>query len=280
MQLRQRENFHYLVVLSIPLLFLTVFFIAPIGQVIYASFGNGVGVGKAYAQIIHTQVYLQVFQNTFYMMIWVVGITLIIGYSLAFLLLKVSSKWFYLLLILLLSPLLMNQLSRNFAWMVILDSKGVINSLFAWLGIIHEPFELIYNRFGVIVVLIHGFIPVMALSIYTALSNIDKDIPLASSSLGANPLQIFRHIYLPLSLPGVVAGCFFVAILTFGYYITPAMLGGSKGIMIAKIVDQLLNRQGDEEVATAVSTILVLICLPSVFFLIKSFNAFRRESYL
>lgn len=280
MKLRQRENVHYFVILSVPLIFLTVFFLVPIGQVNYASFGNDVGVGKAYIQIIHTNVYLQVFQNTFYITAWVVGVTLIIGYSLAFLLLKVSSKWFYLLLILLLSPLLMNQLSRNFAWMVVLDSKGLINSLFTWLGIIREPLELIYNRFGVIVVLIHGFIPVMALSIYTALSNIEKDVPLAAYSLGANPLQTFRHVYLPLSLPGVVSGCFFVAILTFGYYITPAMLGGSKGIMIAKIVDQLLNREGNEEVATAVSTILVLICLPSAFFLMKSFKAFRRESTL
>lgn len=280
MTLKTRENLIYLFVLGIPLLFLSIFFIVPIGQVIYTSFGNSFNVGEAYAQIIHTKVYLQVFQNTFYITIWVVGITLIIGYSLAFLLLRAPSRWFYLLLILLLSPLLMNQLSRNFAWIVILDNKGVINSFFAWLGVIHQPLELMYNRFGVIIVLIHGFVPVMALSIYSALSTIEKELPWAAYSMGATPFQTFCHIYFPLSLPGVAAGCFFVAILTFGYYITPAMLGGSKGIMIAKIIDQLLNRQGDAEVATAVSTILVLICLPSVFFLIKSFNALRRESAL
>jgi ABC-type spermidine/putrescine transport system permease subunit I len=276
----QREVLYYLLILGLPLLFLILFFIAPMEQVIRASFGREIGVGQAYASLFRTRVYIEVFRNTLFITAWVVVSCLVIGYILAFTLFRASSKWFYLLLILLLSPLLMNQLSRNFAWMVILDSHGLINGLFRLVGLSHQPLELIYNRFGVIVVLIHGFIPIMTLSIYMSLSSIGRDLPLASYSLGANSWQTFRYVYLPLSLPGVLAGSFFVAILTFGYYITPAMLGGSKGIMIARVIDQLLNRQGDEQMATAVSTVLILICLPSVFFLMRTFNNLRRETSL
>lgn len=282
MNVHSRENAAFFGVFVIPLAFAFVFFVLPIGHVMVASLGIGTSVGRAYAEITSSEVYVTVFQNTLFIVGWVVLATLIIGYCLAVLMVKVKPRRFYLLLILLLSPILMNQLSRNFAWMMILDTRGVLNSILIPLGVVsaEKPLELIYNRFGVIVVLVHGLVPIMALSIYTAISNIESDLLLAAKNLGANSLDTLLHIYFPLSLPGVFAGCFFVAILSFGYYITPAMLGGSKGIMVAKVVDQLLNRQGDEELASALSTVLVLVCLPTAFFLMRSFNNLRRSTSL
>ena len=143
------------------------------------------------------------------------------------------------LLLLVLLPFWTSLLVRTTAWVVLLQSGGVVNSLLGWLGLVDpaHPLELIHNRIGVLIAMTHVLLPFMVLPIYSVMKSIPPNYMRAAASLGAPPLSAFLRVYLPLTLPGVSAGCLLVFILALGYYITPALVGGA-----ARPDAQLLHR--------------------------------------
>ena len=164
--------------------------------------------------------------------------TLVLGYPLAWNLARASGRRKAALLVLLLSPLLVGVVIRSFGWMVLLADQGLINSLVRRSGLAPGGFKLMYNEFGVLVGTVHIFLPFMVLSIAGALENIAPDLPLAARSLGASSTKVFWRIVMPLSLPGVFAGCLLVFVLTVSSYVIPVLLGGFKVITTPLLVVQ------------------------------------------
>ena len=131
------------------------------------------------------------------------------------------------ILLLVVSPLLTSIIVRNVAWVLILGRSGMINDVLISWGLISKPLPLMYNTFGVVLAVVHVYLSFMVLPLFAALSSINNSLEEAAASLGAKPLSIFLNVTLPLSLPGIMAGCTLVFILSMGVYLTPVIMGGN-----------------------------------------------------
>jgi putative spermidine/putrescine transport system permease protein len=166
-----------------------------------------------------------------------------------------------LLLVAVLLPFWSSLLVRTFAWQVILRDTGIINSVLTGLGVISSPIPLIRTTLGVILGMSHILLPFMVLPIYAVMRRIDPEFGRAAANLGASPLRAFLRVFVPLSLPGVLAGCLLVFVLALGFYITPALLGGIRDQMISQLIVQQAQQRLDWGFASAMSVILMLITL-------------------
>lgn len=208
-------------------------------------------------------VHLDVLIRTFVVSASVTLICLVLGYPLAALIARSKGVVANTLLVLVLLPFWTSLLVRTSAWVVLLQSRGVVNSALAWAGIIDpsQPLELIYNRIGVLVAMTHILLPFMVLPIYSVMRGIPPVYLRAASSLGAPPFMAFWRVYLPMSLPGVSAGALLVFILALGYYITPALVGGPRDQMVSYFIAYYSNQVTNWGMAAALSGILLVAVL-------------------
>jgi putative spermidine/putrescine transport system permease protein len=184
---------------------------------------------------------------------------LILGYPLAYLIYVAPGPLSGVLLILTMVSMFLSQVARTFAWEVILRDTGIVNSMLQGLGLIDGPLPLIRNALGVTIGVTQVLLPTMVLPIWVVMNRIDPEFGRAAASLGASPMRSFLRVFLPLSLPGVAAGCLLVFMLALGAYVTPTMLGGGGYIMLGElIVSQVQHLQWGYGSALAV-TLLVLI---------------------
>lgn len=188
-------------------------------------------------------------------------ICLVVAYPLAFWLTRASRIGLALGMFALLLPFWTSVLVRTYAWMVLLGRSGVINRMLRDWGLIEYPLPLLHNLGGVLIGMVHVLLPYMVLPIYAALLRIDPDLPRAAEGLGAPRAAIFRRVILPLSLPGVAAGCALVFVLSLGFFITPALLGGGRVIMIAMLIEQQVRELLDWPFAAALSVVLLVVTL-------------------
>ncbi|MEP6723207.1 MAG: ABC transporter permease, partial [Variovorax sp.] len=191
-------------------------------------------------------------------------ICLLLGYPLAYWIATAPPRTARTLLLLVLLPFWTSLLVRTTAWVVVLQGGGVVNSLLGWLGLVDpaHPLELIHNRIGVLIAMTHILLPFMVLPIYSVMKSIPPNYMRAAASLGAPPLPAFVRVYLPLSLPGVSAGCLLVFILALGYYITPALVGGPQDQMLSYFIAYFASQVTNWGMAAALSaTLLVLVLL-------------------
>jgi spermidine/putrescine transport system permease protein len=189
----------------------------------------------------------------------------LIGYPLAFFLVFVAGRNRQLLYFLIIIPLFTSFLLRAFIWKTILGRSGVVNTALEYLGLIDEPISLfLYNQFSVCLTLTYVFIPFVTLPVYTALEKIPKELIEASLDLGATPWQTFQRVFLPLSIPGVVAGSIFTFALSFGDFVTPTLLGGPSGIMISNIIIGQFGAAFDWPFGSALAIIVLLVVLITV----------------
>jgi spermidine/putrescine transport system permease protein len=169
------------------------------------------------------------------------------------------------LLIMVMLPFWSNYLIRTYAWMVLLNREGVINSFLRWLGLIDEPLPILYNEFSVVLGLIYNYSPFVILAIYAALQRLDPSYAEASRDLGAGPWATFFRITLPLTLPGVAAGSVFVFVLSIGNFITPDLLGGGRMQMVGNLIyDQFLTAR-DWPFGATLSMILLAVMMMVLF---------------
>lgn len=187
---------------------------------------------------------------------------LILGYPLAYYLASIPAGKRNLLMILVLLPFWTSLLVRTSAWLVLLQNEGVVNDLAVALGLFDERIQLVYNRFGVYVAMVHILLPFMVLPVYSIMKGIDASLMSAASSLGASPALAFRKVYIPLSLPGVLSGCLLVFILSLGYYITPAIVGGPGDQMLSYYIVFAVDAVNNWGMAAALSLILIVIVIP------------------
>ena len=178
-------------------------------------------------------IYRAVFLRTFLISLSVTVLCLVIGFPVAYLLATQPPRIANLLMILVLLPFWTSLLVRTTAWVVLLQTNGVVNEILTGLGLVGAPLQLVYNRVGVLVAMTHVLLPYMILPLYSVMRSIPPAHLRAAYSLGARPVGAFLRVYLPQTLPGIGAGALLVFILALGYYITPALVGGPADQMMS-----------------------------------------------
>lgn len=202
-------------------------------------------------------VFVDVLKRTF----WISGVVtlacLLLGYPLAYLLATLPARTANLMLIAVLLPFWTSLLVRTAAWVVVLQREGVVNDVLLGLGVIETPLQMIFNRVGVYVAMVHILLPFMILPLYSVMKGISPVYARAAASLGAAPWVAFRRVYLPQTVPGIGAGCLLVFVQALGYYITPALVGGADDQMISALIAFYASRTINWGMAAALSIMLL-----------------------
>lgn len=248
-----------------PLLLVVAYFVVlyvyPISRLLLGSFLDpGLSLANYY-RFFRSPVYLNRLVYTVRVAFGVALCCLVLGYPLAYLLTRVSSATRSLLMAMIIMPMWISVLVRTYAWMVLLGRAGVLNRVLQGIGITSQPVGLMYNTFAVFFGMVSMLLPYTVLPMYSVMDSIDGSLVKAASNLGATPFQSFRHIFFPLSLPGVASGGLLVFIIALGFYITPALLGGPGNLMIANLIDITVNRLLDWGFGAAQSVILLIVAL-------------------
>ena len=190
---------------------------------------------------------------------------LLIAYPAAYAISLVPRRRQTIYLFLAILPFWSNYLVRTYAWIVLLNREGIINQTLTSVGIIDTPLPLLYNEFSIIIGLVYNYVPFVILAIYSSVSRIDPEIREASEDLGAGAARTFLRVILPLSLPGVAAGCVFVFVLSIGNFITPDLLGGGRLLMVGNLIyDQFLTAR-DWPFGASLSMVLIGIMMVLLF---------------
>ena len=205
------------------------------------------------------RVYVQLYARTLRMALVITLLTLLLGYPVAATLARAPPRTGNLLLVLVLLPFWTSLLVRTTAWIALLQTNGVINSLLAGAGITGRPLEMLYTEFAVILAMTHILLPMMILPLYSVMRGIDPSYVRAALSLGSRPVPAFFTVYLPMTLPGVSAGVLLVFIISVGYYITPALVGGTDGQMISNLIAFHMQQSNNWELAAALGTLLLIV---------------------
>lgn len=193
------------------------------------------------AQLTSDAAYHAAFSNTFEVAAFSTLASLVLGYPLAYLMATTGPRARAALVAGVLVPFWTSVLARSLAWLILLGRHGVVNQWLLGLGLIDRPATLLFNALGVQIGMVHVLLPFMVLPVYAVLARTDPGLVLAARSLGAGPLRAFLAVTLPLSLPGVAAGCSLVFMLAVGFYITPALLGGPGQITVAALIEMMVR---------------------------------------
>lgn len=230
-------SFATLVLIGPPLLFSIVLFLVPLGRVVWGSFFTPRFTLQHYARLFSSALYGEVFLRTLLVAVYTTGLCVFFGYIAALFLASLRPRPRQWLLLCVIVPFFLSMLVRNYIWMAILQRTGLINHyLMAW-GWVSTPLPLMYNQFGMLVTMTNMLLPYTILPILSSLLAIPADLRQASASLGAGTVRTFVRVVLPLSLPGVAAGGLLVFIVALGFFITPALVGGPRQMMISNLID-------------------------------------------
>ena len=207
------------------------------------------------------RIYVDVLLRTFWMSLVVTVCCLVLGFPVAYLMANLSTRHSNMLMVFVLLPFWTSVLVRVAAWIVLLQNEGLVNRLLMWLGLTDSPLQLLFNRFGVYVAMVHILLPFMVLPLYSVMKGISPVYVRAALSLGCPPFRSFWKIYFPQTLPGIGAGGLLVFIMCMGYYITPALLGGPKEQMLSYFIAFYTNQTINWGMAAALSAVLLAATL-------------------
>lgn len=244
--------------LALPLAMLVVLFIVPLAIMARQSFSAEQGAFSTYIGIFTNPSLYWTLVYTFQVAAVVTVAALVLSYPVAFLVSNLKGRWLTISLALILIPFWTSTVIRTYAWIVLLQRRGVLNEALLGSGLIDRPLRLMGTDLAMQVAMIHVMLPFMLLPLLNAFRGIDPVYLRAASVLGANPFWQFLRVYLPLSLPGVSAGCALVFITSLGFYVTPALLGGSRP-MIAVMIETQASRLLNWPMASALGTVLLLM---------------------
>jgi ABC-type spermidine/putrescine transport system permease subunit I len=243
------------------LVFILVMFLYPLAGLTARSVYEDGLTGEHYQRMLAVPAYSKVLLNTVRMAVLVTIICLVLGYPLAYKLTTASPRWKLFLLICILVPFWTSLLVRTYGWMVILHPGGLLNSLLLRFGLISTPLELVHNTTGVLIGMSQIMLPYMVLPIAAVMERMDRALVPAARGLGASPWQGFLWVFLPLSLPGIYAGSLLVFIISLGFFVVPAVLGGTEDLLIAQLIQFNLSTVLNWGFAAALSTVLLVITL-------------------
>jgi putative spermidine/putrescine transport system permease protein len=247
--------------LAAPLIvYLLIFYAYPVLAMLERSIYRGSWTAEVFVALVKDEVFWRVMQITATISLIVTVACLLLAYPVALFLARSSKSAANLMIILVLIPFWTSILVRTYAWMVLLGRRGVINDFLIGAGLIERPLQLLNTRFAVCVAMVHVLLPFMVLPIYSTLRGLDWRLIRAAEGLGAPPLAVFRQVLLPLSLPGISAGCILVFTLAIGFYITPALVGGPGDLMISMLIANQVNVL-DWPQAAAMAVVLLAVVL-------------------
>ena len=192
---------------------------------------------------------------------------LLIGYPIAYAIARAQGAKRYVLLFLIILPFWTSFLLRVYAWMGLLADQGTLNNLLIWLGVVDKPIRLLYTHFAVYVGIVYTYLPFMILPLYANIEKLDDSLQEAAADLGARPVAGFFTVTLPLTLPGILAGCLLVFIPATGEFVIPDLLGGGNVLMIGRVLYGEFNLNHDWPVASAVAiALLILLVVPMMLY--------------
>lgn len=223
---------------------------------LFDSNGN-LGI-ENYARVIHEPSYLTIFVSTFQVSITTVIACILIGVPFATFINGLPPKQSRLYLAAIMLPFWTSLLVRAYAWLVILERNGVVNSTLLRFGVIAKPLPLVFNFFGTVLGMTHIMLPIFVLPVLGSMRNIDSALLRAAASMGATRAYTFRRVFLPLAMPGISAGAILVFVMAIGFYVTPAILGGGNVTMISMRIARSLSEFGNWGAAAALGVILLL----------------------
>ena len=251
--------------IGLPFIWLMVFFLLPLAIVAAISFAESADSIPPFKLIWTMANYralcsgcLGAYTNSLALAALATALCLLVGYAIAFAIARTPGVWRQLLLFLVMLPFWTSFLIRVYAWIAILQPSGLINRLLLASGVIEAPLPLLYNGFSVTLGLVYSYLPFMILPLYGSLSRLDESLVEAAADLGARPRRVFLDVILPLSLPGIAAGCLLVFIPAVGEFVIPDLLGGPGTLMVGKMLWQEFFDNVDWPAAAAIAMALVV----------------------
>lgn len=248
--------------LSLPaLLLVTVCLIIPVGSLLALSFIGAQGdlSLENYQRLIDNKAYLAIFLTTFEISAVITIICVLLGYPLAYFITLLPPRAVGFAMLAIILPFWTSLLVRTYAWMVLLQKQGLVNSALLTLGVIDEPIALLHNYAGTVIGMSHIMLPFLVLPLYGSMKAIDRDLIRAAANLGASPIVRFWTVSFPLSLPGLGAGALIVFVLSLGFYVTPALLGGGKVTMVAMRIQKSVALYPNWGAASALAVVLLVV---------------------
>jgi putative spermidine/putrescine transport system permease protein len=270
-------------------LLFSLFFVLPFGVLAVMSFLSGSPVNspsvhltlRHYERFLADDLYLEALWATLRIGVITTLAALLIGYPLAHLMARARSRMGHaVLLMAVIAPMLTGIVVRTFAWMTLLQDKGVINTTLFALGVTERPLRLMYNELGTIVALTHIYVPFMVLTLAGVIGRVDERLEEAARSLGATPWQAFLEVTLPLSLPGILAGSLLVFALSISAYVTPFLMGGTDVLTLPMLIYQQVSSSFNPNFAGALGVILLAVSLVVVVAYNKVLSSLSGEERL
>ena len=248
--------------------------VIPVGWLFYLSFvGNDGQLSlENYQRMIEYKSYARTFATTFKVSLLTTLLCILIGYPLAYFLAILPARvaGFFMLAVLL--PFWTSLLVRTYAWLVLLQKNGILNDFAMSVGLWDEPLKLVHNLTGTLIGMAHIMLPFLVLPLYGSMRKIERDMMHAAANLGATPIQAFWKVYFPLSISGMVAGSLIVFVLCLGFYVTPAVLGGGRVVMVATQITAILENQYNWGAASALGVVLLVATIAILFVATKLFK--------
>ena len=232
----KRSSLHTAALLLVPLLFVAGFFVVPLVHAVGISFQLPDFTTRNYQRLVDVPVYRSVYLKTLRVALVTTLVCLLLGYPTAYYVSRLGERARAIAITLVALPFMLSVLVRNYVWMTLLQDVGLVNRLLRSLDLIEAPLRLMYNELGVLIAMVNMLVPYIFFPVLTALLAIPPALKTASTSLGANRLDTFLRVTLPLSAAGTAAGCLLTFIVALGFYITPAMLGGPREMMISSLI--------------------------------------------
>jgi putative spermidine/putrescine transport system permease protein/spermidine/putrescine transport system permease protein len=254
--------------LSLPALLLVgIVLIIPVSWLFWLSFLSDAGglSLEHYHHLADHPAYARIFRTTFEVSFMTTALCVLLGYPLAYLLAQLPRRLAAFGLITVLLPFWTSVLVRTYAWLVLLQGQGLVNHWGMQLGLWSEPLPLVHNFSGTLIGMTHIMLPYLILPLYGSMRAIDEAYVKAAANLGASPVRAFWSVYLPLSLPGLAAGATIVFILCLGFYVTPALLGGGKVILVSMRIASDIELFFNWGAASALGVVLLVLTVAFLF---------------
>lgn len=238
-------------------LLVVLLYLVPLGRILALSFTEEPGALANYGQLFTSDVLGRVIMTTLRICILTTAITLVVAYVMAAALTLASPRMRSIMLVLVLLPLWLSVLIRAFAWVTVLRGNGVLNTALVGLGLIGSPLNLVRNETGVVIGMVHYMLPFAILPLYAGMRTIDPRILNAARSLGASGFTVFRRVFLPLTVPGLFSAFILTFVFSLGFYVTPAILGGGRVMMVAEYISVQVHETLEWGTATMLASVLL-----------------------
>lgn len=256
------------------LILILIILVIPVGWLFYVSFigADGTFSLENYERMTRSKSYARIFRTTFEVSFLTTVLCILIGYPLAYFMSQLPNRMANLCMITVLLPFWTSLLVRTYAWLVLLQKRGLVNNWAISAGLWDDPIKFVHNLNGTLIGMVHIMLPFLILPVYGAMRAIDKDYLKAASNLGATPIRSFWTVFFPLTTPGLFAGALMVFVLCLGFFVTPAVLGGGKVIMVSMKIVSNIELFVNWGAASALGVILLIITIATLWIASRFLN--------